>query len=142
VSTGHCPHCRRSVIWCKTRRGKNIPLNQTVDPAGTLVPLKGRAWEPWELRSMGEPWSDFADAGSHIVHILTCRLWPRPDPAKHRGSAQGHLACMCCGTVEASVRHCDDQVDRCRDCRQSTVDEGEDIPADIPAEIITTAAAR
>jgi hypothetical protein len=141
MSAGRCMFCRRAVIWCKTRRNKNIPLNPGVDPAGVYVPFKGRAWEPWELRALGEPWSDFADAGAHIVHILTCTMWPRPEPVESRGSGRGYLACMCCGTVDASVRHCGDAVDRCRDCRPSTEDGAENIPAGIPAEI-TTAAVR
>jgi hypothetical protein len=118
--------CRRAVIWVKTARNKNIPLNPATDPAGTFVPFRGRAWHPWELRGLGEPWAGMADAGAHTVHIVTCPSWPRPEPEKHHGGARGHLACMCCGVVEATVRHCDDQVDRCRDCRQ---------PAPAPAPV-------
>jgi hypothetical protein len=135
VSAGRCPHCRRPVIWCTTRRRKNIPLDPRVDPAGVYVPVKGRAWLPGELLLLGEPWCDFAEAGAHTVHIVTCKLWPRPAPGEHRGSAQGHLACQYCGVIDATVRHCPDG-DRCSDCRQSTSDSGENIPADIPATAV------
>lgn len=126
MSAGHCQFCRKAVIWCKTRRGENIPLNPNPDRSGVFVPFRGRAWYPEELRAKGGLWADMADAGAHTVHIATCPLWPRPDPEKHRGSARGHLACMCCGTVDATVRHCDDQTDRCRDCRDPA---GETAPA-------------
>ena len=128
--SANCPHCRRPVIWCKTRAGKNIPLDPRVDPLGVYVPLRGRAWEPAELVLKGEPWSDFAAAGAHLVHIATCPLWPRPDPERVRGGAQGHLACHFCGVIDATVRHCADG-DRCRDCRLSTVDATHDMPLDV-----------
>ncbi len=117
VTAGRCPHCRRAVLWCKTAAGKNIPLDPRTDPAGVYVPLKGRAWLPSELAAKGEPWASFAEAGAHTVHIRTCPLWPRPEPKPARGGGQGHLACMACGVVEATVRHCGD-VDLCRECRQ------------------------
>lgn len=135
MSTGRCPYCPKAVLWVKTRRGKNMPLDARPDRHGTFVPLKGRAWEPWELTGLGEPWSDFADAPRHHNHITTCPLWPRPEGEKTRGSAQGHLACMSCGTIDATVRHCAD-LDLCRDCRPSTSDGAENIPAGIPGEII------
>lgn len=130
MSAGACPYCRRPVIWCKTRRGRNIPLDPRVDQAGTFVPLRGRAWYPWELTAKGQPWADFAAAGAHTVHIVTCPLWPRPEPGEHRSSARGHLACHSCGTVDATVRH-RPEGDRCRDCRPSTEDPAHGMPPNV-----------
>jgi hypothetical protein len=111
-----CPHCSRPVIWVSTRRGRNIPLNPTPDQRGLLIPLKGRAYEAAELVAMGEPWSDWADALGHLPHPVTCPSWPRPEPAKRRGGAQGHLACWVCGVIDHTVRHAD-AGDRCSGCR-------------------------
>jgi hypothetical protein len=130
VSAGRCPYCPKAVLWVKTRRGKNMPLDARPDRHGVFVPLKGRAWEPRELAGMGEPWADFADAPRHHNHITTCPLWPRDDPGKARGSARGHLACMACGTVDATVRHCPEG-DRCRDCRPSTGDSAHGTPPNV-----------
>lgn len=115
MSGGRCPYCQRPVIWCVTGRGRNIPLDPRVDPAGVFVPLRGRAWQPWELEAKGEPWAGFAAAGAHPVHIRTCPLWPRRPAGRPRGSARGHLACHACGVVDATVRH-HPGVDLCRDC--------------------------
>jgi len=138
VTAGRCMFCSRAVIWVETAARKNIPLNPHTDPAGVYVPFRGRAWYPHELRAKGEPWAGMADAGTHTIHIRTCPLWPRPDPDKHRGGAQGHLACMCCGTVEASVRHCDDQVDRCRDCRKPVAEPVASNPVPKPEPVAST----
>jgi len=117
TGTARCPAgCGRAVLYATTARRKNLPLNPTPDPAGQWIPIAGRAWQRWELLARGEPWSDWADAPAHVAHPVTCPLWnaKAPDPA--RGSAQGHLACMACGTVDATVRH-HGEVDLCTYCR-------------------------
>jgi hypothetical protein len=116
VRRSACPHCSRPVIWAATRRGRNIPLNPTPDPRGQLIPLRGRAYEPAELRALGEPWSDWADALGHLPHPVTCPSWPRPEPARRRGGAQGYLACWVCGVIDHTVRHTG-AGDRCSTCR-------------------------
>lgn len=118
TSTGPCPFCRRTVWWVLTRNERKMPLDPRPDRGGGFVPLRGRAWEPWELRAAGEPWSDWADAPRHRNHITTCKSWPR-EAAKRRRSAvhRPELACHSCGTVDATVRHVTPDVDLCRDCR-------------------------
>lgn len=121
---GRCPAgCGRAVLWARSPAGKNLPLNPTPDPAGTWIPIAGRAWQAWELKARGEPWSDWADAPAHVAHPVTCKLWnaKAPDPA--RGSARGHLACMACGTIDATVRHLTEG-DRCSRCRPASAREG------------------
>lgn len=136
--TARCPAgCGRAVLYATTARRKNLPLNPTSDPAGTWIPIAGRAWQRWELVARGEPWSDWADAPAHIAHPVTCPLWNAKAPDPHHGTARGHLACMACGTVDATVRHAADppDLDLCSHCRPSTVDRSGNIPAFIPGKI-------
>ena len=115
--TARCPAgCGRAVLYARTARGKNLPLNPTPDPRGTWVPIAGRAWQRWELAARGEPWSDWADAPAHVAHPVTCPLWNPAEPAQNHGSARGHLACMACGTIDHTVRHADN-LDLCSHCR-------------------------
>lgn len=136
--TARCPAgCGRAVLYARTARGRNLPLNPLPDPRGTWVPFRGRAWQPWELLAQGEPWASHADAARHIAHPVTCKLWNAKAPDLVRGSARGHLACMACGTVDATVRHAADppDLDLCSHCRPSTMDQFENIPASIPGKI-------
>lgn len=107
-------------MWVRSPAGRNLPLNPAPDPAGVWIPIAGRAWQAWELRARGEPWSDWADAPAHVPHPATCPLWAPSDPDPARGSARGHLACMACGTVDASVRHAGAKLDLCSHCRPAT----------------------
>jgi hypothetical protein len=116
--TGRCPAgCGKTVLWGRSPAGKNLPLNPAPDPAGTWILIAGRAWQSWQLLAKGLPWSDWADAPAHVAHSATCPMWNPAGPEEARGSAQGHLACMACGTIDSTVRHCPEG-DRCRDCRR------------------------
>ncbi len=122
--TGKCPAgCGRTVLWTRSPNGKNLPLNPAHDPAGVWIPLRGRAWHAWELVAKGEPWSDWAKAPAHVAHPTTCPLWNPVDPDPHHGTAQGHLACMACGTVDATVRHATPELDLCAACRNTDTQE-------------------
>lgn len=117
-SAGTCPFCRRPVWWLLTRNRRRMPLDPRPDRGGEWIPLRGRAWEPWELRLAGEPWSDFADGPTYRNHITTCKSWPR-EAARRRHSTVylPQLGCHSCGVVDGTVRHVTPDVDLCRDCR-------------------------
>lgn len=131
-----CPvGCGRAVLYATTGNRRNLPLNPTPDPAGQWIPIAGRAWQRWELIAAGKP--DWADAPAHVAHPVTCKLWHPKAPDPVRGSAQGHLACMACGTLDATVRHMASppDLDLCSHCRPSTVDRSKSIPTAIPGKI-------
>jgi hypothetical protein len=79
-------------------------LNPTPVEGGRFIPVKGRAWEAWELLAMGEPWSDFAGQQGRADHRTTCLNWPRRQAPRRRPTAQGHLACQVCGEINHRVR--------------------------------------
>jgi hypothetical protein len=96
-----------------------MPLSPSPVDGGGYILLRGRAYEPHELRTLGEPWAGFADAPAHLNHIPYCPSWPRAEP--NRGISRGflpHRACMRCGTIDDSVRLVGGE-DVCRDCRTS-----------------------
>jgi hypothetical protein len=81
---------------------------------GKWIPVKGRAWEAWELRALGEPWDGFADAPAYVEHKRVCKSWPRRQARRRPPTAQGHLACHVCGWQHHRVRRYP-HGDRCRD---------------------------
>ncbi|MHB1843233.1 MAG: hypothetical protein ACYCWW_00180 [Deltaproteobacteria bacterium] len=69
----NCSSCGAAILWTKTERGRNMPVDAATDPAGTIR----TQWRNGLLRSI------VVEAGSepelHKSHFATC-----PNAGKHR----------------------------------------------------------
>lgn len=114
MARDHCEYCGTATRWAKAPWGGYLLLNAAPAPLtqpGQCTParyvvVRGVAYEPWQLRLMGDPWDGWADAAGSAAHRETCRNRPRRVAPKPRPTAQGHLGCTVegCGVVHHRVR--------------------------------------